>query len=115
MKILSLNVRGLHYQVKRQLFFKKFEKYDICCIQEAYIVPDLAEVWMSEWPGQFFYYPGTSNSGGLIILINKHFHCAKIQTIEINDRILGISLTQDENTHTRVLLLVEICSCNNRS
>ena len=65
--------------------------YGICCLQEAYITPQTAQLWKHEWDGDFFYQPGTNNSGGLIILISKLFCCEEACEIKVNDRILGVS------------------------
>ena len=65
--------------------------YGICCLQEAYITPQTAQIWKHEWDGDFFYQPGTNNSGGLIILISKLFCCEEACEIKVNDRILGVS------------------------
>ena len=91
MKILTLNIRGLNNKLKRTSVFRKLIKYDICCLQEAYITLKTVELWKSEWDGDFFYHPGTSNSGGLIILIKKSFSGVDITKIEVNERVLGIS------------------------
>ena len=95
MKILTLNVRGLNSITKRKLYFKTFIKYGICCLQEAYITNQSAQLWKHEWDGEFFYQPGTNKSGGLIILISKLFCCGDVCEIKINERILGVSFTHN--------------------
>ena len=96
MKILTLNCRGLNNIKKRKLFFKNLAKYGICCLQEAYITSETALLWKGEWEGDFYYQPGTSNSGGLIILISKFFCCENKAEIKINNRILGISFVLNQ-------------------
>ena len=98
MKILNLNIRGLNNPLKRKNCFQKFAKYDICCLQETFITLKTANLWKSEWDGDFFYHPGTSNSGGLIILINNLFSCEGITKIEINERVLGVSFFLDKKS-----------------
>ena len=98
MKLLSLNVRGLNNKIKRKLCFNEFLKYHICCLQETYVTQKSAKRWQSEWKGLFIYVPGTSNSKGLIILINKTFCFEQLQEFKINDRCLGITFKHD-NQH----------------
>ena len=65
-------------------------------MQEAYITSETALLWKGEWEGDFYYQPGTSNSGGLIILISKFFCCENKAEIKINNRILGISFVLNQ-------------------
>ena len=95
MKILSLNARGMHNKIKRKLYFKEFLKYHICCLQETYVTEKTAKRWQVEWRGAFIYVPGTSNSKGLIILINKTFCFEELHEYKINDRCVGITLKHD--------------------
>ena len=98
MKLLTLNARGLNNKIKRKLYFDEFKKYHICCLQETYITERTAKKWRSEWKGMFFYVPGSSNSKGLIILINKTFCLEQLQEYSINDRCLGVTFMHD-NQH----------------
>ena len=87
---------ALTKKIKRKLFFNEFSKYSISCLQECYVTEKNANLWRSEWSGQFIYTPGTSNSQGLIILINRSFCCHDLTIIKINNRCLGITF-QYEN------------------
>ena len=100
MRILSLNARGLNKIIHRQLFFEKFKAYDICCVQEAYIVPQVVELWRSEWNGHFFFVPGDNHSGGLMILFKERLNCTNVKEIVNEERILGLTFTYDDEDYT---------------
>ena len=84
LKTLSLNVRGMNNKIKRQMYYKSFLNYSICSLQETYINDKNAQLWKQEWSGDFIHINGTSNSNGLIILINKNFPYANLKEIKIN-------------------------------
>ena len=52
--------------------------------------------WKQEWHGDFYHINGTTNSNGLIILINKNFPHDNLKEIKINNRCLGISLIHND-------------------
>ena len=100
MKVLTLNCRGLNQNIKRHLYFKQFLSHSVCCLQETFITEKTVNLWRNEWAGSnFFFQPGTSNSKGLIILINKSFVCDELKEIKINDRCHGISFTADDKPY----------------
>ena len=88
----------MNNQIKRKMYYKEFLNYSICCLQETYITDRCANKWQSEWKGSFIHISGTSNSKGLIILINKTFSCEEVHTFKVNDRCLGITFKHD-NQH----------------
>ena len=96
MKILTLNCRGLNNKIKRKMYFKEFMKYSICCLQETYVTQLNAKLWQSEWSGSFFFSPGTANSKGMVILLNRNLNHEEIVEVKINDRCLGISFKMGE-------------------
>ena len=92
MRVLTLNARGLNDNIKRQAIFNKFEHYDVCCVQEAFFESEkTVESWKLDWSGEILFQPGTTNSGGLLILINVNSNIKNISKIEVNERILGVS------------------------
>lgn len=84
LKIISLNVRGLHNQNKRGAIFSylKTQKSTVFCLQETYSLSNDEKVWSSEWGGQTIYSHGTAHSKGVCILLNPNstFHFRSIQT-----------------------------------
>ena len=90
--IFSLNCRGLNKTIKRKQIFSTCKKYDICCLQETYITDDNFNQWSNEWKGSLYYFKGTSNSNGLIILINNkvNFDESSAKILHSEQRILGI-------------------------
>ena len=96
LKILSLNCRGLNNSLKRRMFFKNFLEFNICSLQETYITNRTAQTWKNEWKGDFIHCNGTSNSNGLIILINTNFSYTNLKEITVNGRCLGISFTHND-------------------
>lgn len=96
MKLLSLNCRGLNVQLKRNLYFKLFEQYDIICLQETYVTAKNVDIWKSQWGGDFFQIFGTTNSKGQIILMNKRFSHDETSEFQLDERCLGISFTASE-------------------
>ena len=104
MKVLTLNTNGLGKILKRQAYFKIFEKYDICCIQEAFFDSNTTiEEWKVDWPGELFSQPGPpgiKNSGGLLIFINEKCAFTNVNKIEINERILGVSFYYNNRPFT---------------
>ena len=96
LKLLTLNCRGLNNSLKRRMFFKTFLDYNICSLQETFITDKHVQLWKSEWSGDFFHINGTTNSNGLIILINKNFPHSDMKEIKVNNRCLGISFTHND-------------------
>ena len=96
LKILSLNCRGLNNTLKRRMLFKQFLEYNICSLQETYVNQKNVSLWKQDWRGEFVYVDGTSNSNGLIILINKNFSYNNLKELKVNGRCLGITFTHND-------------------
>lgn len=96
LKVLSLNVRGLNNKIKRRMLFKTFQDYDIVSLQETYVNDKNLLHWKQDWPGDFCHINGTTNSLGLITLINKQFQYDNLEEIKINNRCLGISFIHND-------------------
>ena len=76
--------------------FSFVKKYDIICIQEAHIKDKTADLWKRQWPGNFFYSPGSSHGKGLVILINKKFQGNSFTEIIKDTRLLGMKIQLDD-------------------
>ena len=57
LKILSINVRGLHDAGKRKAIFLylKNQKASIFCLQETFSNKDDEKIWTSEWGGKIIF------------------------------------------------------------
>ena len=108
-KIISLNCRGLNNVLKRRLYFKLFNSYDIICLQETYITKDTINLWKKEWTGYFLAEAGTKNSQGLIILCRKSFNFQLINEIRIDKRCIGIQISVDEIIFTVFNIYIPSC------
>ena len=93
MKIISLNCRGLNNVIKRKMYFKLFNAYDVICLQETYVTKDNVNIWKKEWPGFLAAAPGTKNSQGLIILFRKSFNFHIIEESIIDERCIRIKFS----------------------
>ena len=105
LKILTLNCRGLHKNLKRKNIFSKCKNYDVCCLQETYISAELYNKWKKEWSGHFYYNLGTSHSNGLIILTKSSIYFdEQPKLISSNHRILVIDLKKENHNYLIVNL-----------
>ena len=111
LKILTLNCRGLHKNLKRRHIFSLCIKYDICCLQETHITESLYKQWKNEWKGYFYFSKGTSNSNGLITLIKPNIILdEEPKLMHSEQRILAIEFTQENDTY----LIVNIYGPNKK-
>ena len=78
------NVNGLQNPIKRNNIFKHFKNTNIyiICLQETHIVPKHFELIKSEWNGPLHWNLGTSNSGGVGIILNSHKKFEVLQTLQ---------------------------------
>jgi len=69
-KIISLNVGGLHNHVKQRALFLylKNQKADFYCLQETFSLKEDEVPWASEWGGKILFSHGTKHSKGTCIL-----------------------------------------------
>jgi len=69
-KIVSLNVRGLHNNVKRRALFLylKNQKADFYCLQKTFSLKEDEVPWASEWGGKILSSHGKKHSKGTCIL-----------------------------------------------
>ena len=93
LSIISINCRGLHKTLKRKTIFSLCYKYDVCCLQESFITDSQSSLWKKEWDGPFFYCPGTNNSKGQIILVNKKLNLDSVpKIIHTEERIIALEM-----------------------
>ena len=92
-KVASLNCRGLNKKLKRKSIFNLCSNYTISCLQETYINDQKRNLWELDWKGSFYHVNGTSNSNGLIILIDSKIEKENIKVVLKKDRVLCLKIT----------------------
>ena len=85
--ILSLNVRGLRDNKKRQELFRWLKKHNngsksIIFLQETHSDENDLPIWEREWKSKVIMCNGSKNSRGVAVLLpeNFSFNISKIQT-----------------------------------
>ena len=76
LSILSQNCRGgLSVATKRRDLFQyvRSKKFNIVCLQDTHINPNLESFIKSEWGFEAYFSSYTTNSRGVMILINNNF------------------------------------------
>jgi exodeoxyribonuclease III len=102
LKIVSFNVEGLRDVKKRSDIFEHFKEsiYDIICLQETHITPELHIQIQNEWGYISHWNPGTNWSAGVAILINNKQDIAFIQTKTDNSgRIISLEIKFNDNIY----------------
>ena len=95
--IFYLNCRGLRNKVKRKHVFNICHNHFISCLSKTFITSDISSVGKSEWGGSFFYYPGSINSQGLILLVNKKYVLDKEPIVILaSERILAVKIFYEQ-------------------
>jgi exonuclease III len=96
-KIVSINVRGLRKDLKRQKYFHWFRnhnKFKIIFIQESHSTKEDEQLWSSEWGGSMIFSHGKNNSKGVSILFEKdvgqEIHSS---LIDLNGRYIILDVT----------------------
>ena len=105
LRVLSLNVNGLHAVAKRRHLFAMLQQqsWDIVCLQETHH-PDgnMADEWCRAgagpglpWRGQTFWHAGTSASRGVAVLIREGalVEDAQVGYRDAQGRILRVDCT----------------------
>lgn len=81
LNFITFNIKGLNHPARRRkcLSFLKSKKCDIAMLQETHLKdPDYKRL-CGGWVGPVYASCGTSNSRGVMILVNRHlqFHCIR--------------------------------------
>ena len=110
-KFQSLNGRGLNNSIKRQSIFcwLHHQRFHFTFLQETYSCKKCAQIWEAEWGGKVYFSHGSSNSKGLVTLVNLNLDLKVEKCIQdTNGRFLILDLLIDE-LH---LILVNIYAPN---
>ena len=107
-KCLSVNTRGLNKSIKHRSVFRWIHNFN----QNVHFTHSSklsADAWSAEWGGKVFFSHGTTNSKGVMILINPKLDCKVEKCISDNNGrfiILDVAL---EDSH---IILVNIYAPN---
>ena len=110
-KCLSVNTRGLNKSIKCRSVFRWIHNQNVhfTLLQETHSSKLSADAWSAEWGGKVFFSHGTTNSKGVMILINPNLDCKVEKCILDNSGrfiILDVAL---EDAH---IILVNIYAPN---
>ena len=98
-KCQSLNVKGLNKTIKRRSVFRRMhnQNFHFIFLQETHSSKQCAILWEAEWGGKALFSHGTTNSKGVIILINPKVDC-KVEKVILDNKgryvIADITLDQ---------------------
>ena len=99
-KIQSLNVKGLGKSIKRRSIFQWLhnQKHQFAFLQETHSTKECAQFWEAEWGGKVFFSHGSSNSKGVMILVNPNLELKVEKCItDKNGRYILLDLIVDES------------------
>ena len=99
-KIQSLNVKGLGKSIKRRSIFRWLhnQKHQFAFLQETHSTKECAQFWEAEWGGKVFFSHGSSNSKGVMILVNPNLELKVEKCItDKNGRYILLDLIVDES------------------
>ena len=75
-KVISLNVRGLRANKKRQKIFHWMAEHGgrdgVVFLQEVHCTPEVKDIWSMQWKGESYFSFGTNQSKGVMILIGQN-------------------------------------------
>ena len=99
-KCQSLNVKGLNKTIKRRSVFRRMhnQNFHFIFLQETHSSKQCAILWEAEWGGKALFSHGTTNSKGVIILINPKVDCKVEKVISDNKgRYVIADITLDQS------------------
>ena len=81
-KIVDLNVRGLHDATKRKevFYFLHKTRADFICIQESHSQKEDVATWSAEWGSTIYFSHGSNDSRGVMILSNRNSECKVLKS-----------------------------------
>ena len=82
--LVSANIRGLRQQFKRRDIFDYIKnlKADIICLQETHLIQKDFNMLSKEWNVDYFIAGNSTNSRGVMIMINNSFEYKVNQCIK---------------------------------
>ena len=105
LNIVSLNVRGLNIEQKRDKLFLWLNKVHstkdkIIFLQETHMTKNREWRWNKLWPGKKLFSNGTSKSRGVAVLLPKSLDYEILETIlDPNGRYIAIKIVIQETTY----------------
>ena len=110
LQFASLNVRGIGEVNKRKEMYNFFreQKLDVIAIQETHSTEGMEKDWAAQWGNKVYFSNGTSNKGGVMVLINNEDVETEKLYADNEGRILMIKI----NYRNLALLLVNIYAPN---
>ena len=110
----SLNVKGLNKSIKRRSIFRRIhnQNYHFSFLQETHSSKDSAITWEAEWGGKALFSHGSTNSKGVMILINPKLDCKIEKVIADKD---GRYIIADILLNQVRILLVNIYAPNDQT
>ena len=74
--LLSLNARGIRTLEKRKALFHRLskDKAEVVFLQETYSLPDVENVWKTQWKGDLYFAHGSEHSRGVLILVKERLN-----------------------------------------
>ena len=95
LSILSLNVRGLNNQSKRNAIFQYLKDQNCCLylLQETYSQKVDEKIWSTEWGSRVYFSHGSSHSRGTCVLFHPKFDATVENSLSDPDgRILVLNI-----------------------
>ena len=94
--LLTLNVNGLHDQLKWSSFWQEIPKKDIICIQESHLTAQQeCSFCLHAQSFDFFFSHGSSNSAGVLVAFRCNIGVIPIKAAELLGRLLAIDFYLD--------------------
>lgn len=115
LKLISVNVRGIHSYAKRMCIFQWLKKMqvDIIFLQETYSTHDIEKYWRNQWDGKIFQAHGTNHSKGVAILFKNNVDANILSsTIDNNGRFICLDINIQDQV---ICLLNAYAPCSSKS
>ena len=93
-------MKGLGKSIKRRSIFRWLhnQKNQFAFLQETHSTKECAQFWEAEWGGKVFFSHGSSNSKGVMILVNPNLELKVEKCItDKNGRYILLDLIVDES------------------
>ena len=92
-------MKGLGKSIKRRSIFRWLhnQKHQFAFLQETHSTKECAQFWEAEWGGKVFFSDESSNSKGVVILVNPNLELKVEKCITENARYILLDLIVDES------------------